>query len=128
MPRVPRSQTGDAGSLPWRTRLGVFVLLISLTVQSLLTFGCGPDGFGLAAQDEAQVVAADLLHSAALEEYCTQCGGPRTATGCCAHGIPMAATVVDLPQPFLAVETFALDALAFPQRNLSTLFRPPIST
>ena len=108
------------------TRLGVFALLISLIVQSLLTIGCGPEGLGLAAGDEIQFVAADATDHANVEDFCSRCGGPRTATGCCAHGLPLTAAVAELPGASPALGISAVDALPFPERNPSSLFRPPI--
>lgn len=126
LPRVVRSAPSDAVRLHWRRRLGVFALLISLIAQSLLTIGCGPDGLGSFPGDEVQVVAADAADSAAVEEYCSRCGGLRTATGCCAHGLPLTAAVVKVPRAFPAPSISAVDALPSPQRNPLTLFRPPI--
>jgi hypothetical protein len=108
------------------TRLGVLALLISLIVQSLLTIGCGPEGLGLPAGDEVQVVAIDLSDSASVENYCSRCGGPLTATGCCAHGLPLTAAVMELPEASAALSISAVDAPLFPGRNPPSLFRPPI--
>jgi hypothetical protein len=108
------------------TRFAVFALLISLIVQSVLTISCGPDGLGLAIGDEAPIVAADAPGTASAAEYCSRCGGLRTATGCCAHGLPLAAVTVEVPEPFLALNVSAADDLSFPQGTPPTLFRPPI--
>ena len=107
------------------TRLAVFTLLISLIVQSVLTIGCGPDGLGQIPDDQVHVVAVDAsdVH---LEGYCSSCGGLRTSTGCCAHGLPLTAAVIVLPSTSFASDISPSAAPLFPQRNPSSLFRPPI--
>jgi hypothetical protein len=109
------------------TRLGVFALLISLTVQSILTIGCGTEDLRLAAGDDVQFVAAQLPDSVSLEKYCSSCGGLRTATGCCAHGVLLTSDIVRLQPTSLPSGISSLDALPSAQRNPSSLFRPPIS-
>jgi len=127
-PRDVRPVPRDAERLHWRTQLGVFALLISLLAQSLLTIGCGPDGLGSAVGDEVQVVAVDAPHSVIPEEYCNRCGGLRTGTGCCAHGLPLTAAIVELPGSSLALDVSALDPPLLAGRTPSSLFRPPIHT
>ena len=108
------------------TRLVVLALLISLIVQSVLTIGCGADDLRLAAGGELQFVAAEAPETVSLEKYCSSCGGLRTATGCCAHGVPLTTGIAELPQTLLPSGISSLDALPSPQRNPSSLFRPPI--
>lgn len=108
------------------TRFTVFALLVSLIVQSILTIGCGAESLSLPASDEVQIVAIDLSDSASAEDYCTRCGGPLTATGCCAHGLPLTAAIVEVPRPSSSLSISAVVALPVPERNPSSLFRPPI--
>jgi hypothetical protein len=107
------------------TRLAVFTLLISLIVQSVLTLGCGPDGLGQMPDDKVHVIAV-YAPDTQLEAYCSSCGGLRTSTGCCAHGLPLAAAVIVLPRTFFASSIVVTSAPLFPQRSPSSLFRPPI--
>ncbi len=111
----------------WRTRVGAFVLLMGMLMQSMLTLACGLDdiGGGATAAADVQFVALELAAELESQGECSGCGGPKTATGCCFHAVPVTrAMVVFTPSapPDLA-PTFLLSRT--PHNTPSDLFRPP---
>jgi hypothetical protein len=115
----------------------MFLLVISMLAQSLTTLGCeleqlsyfaGPDSASLqmGLPDVPSFVALSIDADGTTPGICTRCGGLITATGCCAHGIPMVVVALKFPVPSATSQLVAAGISGIAQYTPSDLFRPPI--